>query len=157
MLPAVTACAPTVTVAFAIGVLGVTAPCSTTVTVTSATFASERSTVDGVIVPCSSTVTGTVTTRPSFSTVTVPSVGAGTSGTVAWPSLPVVASCFFPSLSTMVTVAPSTLVPLSVTVTGTDAVAFASAIGAGLATPAASTARVTVFATYPAADAFAPS
>ena len=156
LLPAVTACAPTVTVAFAIGVLGVTAPCSTTVTVTAAMSASERSTVDGVITPCSSTVTGTVTTRPSFATVTVPSVGAGTSGTVAWPSLPVVASCFFPSLSTMVTVAPSTLVPLSVTVTGTDAVAFASAISLGAALPLPSTARVTVPSVYPALEAVTP-
>ena len=157
MLPAVTACAPTVTVAFAIGVLGVTAPCSTTVTVTSATFASERSTVDGVITPCSSTVTGTVTTRPSFSTVTVPSVGAGTSGTVAWPSLPVVASCFFPSSSTMVTVAPSTLFPPSVTVTVTGAVFLSSILSGLTAVPASFTFSSTVSFKYPVATAFTPA
>ena len=48
-------------------------------------------------------------------------MGRGTSGTAALPSAPVVASCFFPSLSTIVTVAPSTLLPLSVTVTATGA------------------------------------
>ena len=53
----------------------VVVPFSTTVTVTGAMFASDRSTVAGVIPPCSSTFTGTVTTFPSFSTVTVPSVG----------------------------------------------------------------------------------
>ena len=112
------ACAPTVTVAPAITFSGV-APASTTVTLTGHTFASERSTVAGSITPCSSTLTGTVTTLSPFATVTVPAVGRGTSGTAAWPSLPVVASCFFPSLPTMVTVAPATLAPLSVTVTAT--------------------------------------
>ena len=134
----------------------VVVPFSTTVTVTVAMFASDRSTVDGVIPPCSSTFTGTVTTLLSFFTVTVPAVGTGTSFTVASPLPSVVASCFFPSSSTMVTVAPSTLVPLSVTVTGTDAVAFASAISLGAALPLPSTARVTVPSVYPALEAVTP-
>ena len=53
----------------------VVVPFSTTFTFTSAMFPSDRSTVAGVISPRSFTVTGTVTTFPSFFTVTVPSVG----------------------------------------------------------------------------------
>ena len=70
------------------------------------------------------TVTGTVTTLPSFSTVTVPTVGTGTSCTEAPPFPSDVAAWDFPSLSTMVTVAPATLAPLSVTVTSTLLFAF---------------------------------
>ena len=118
-------------------------------------FASDRSTVAGVIAPCSSTFTGTVTTFPSFSTVTVPSVGTGTPCTVVLPSAPVVASCFFPSSSTMVTLAPSTPVPPSVTVTATGAV-FLSSILFGVTLPSSFTFRVTVSFKYPDAVAVTP-
>ena len=82
-------------------------------------------------------------------------MGTGTSFTVASPSLFVVASCFFPSLPTMVTVAPSTLVPSFVTVTATVAV-FTSSILLGAKLPSLSTFRVTVLSAYPAADAVTP-
>ena len=134
----------------------VVVPFSTTVTVTSTMSVLEMSTVDGVITPCSSTVTGTVTTFPSFATVTVPAVGTGTPCTVVLPSAPVVASCFFPSSSTMVTLAPSTPVPPSVTVTATGAVFLSSILSGLTAVPAAFTVRATVSFKYPAADAVTP-
>ena len=129
---------------------------STTFRTTPRASASEIFTAPGVICPSASTFTGTVTTLPSFSTVTVPSVGAGTPGTTAWPSLPVVASCFFPSLSTMVTVAPSTLVPPSVTVTVTEATFLSSPIVAGVGFPSESTTSCTLASLYPSAPAFTP-
>ena len=85
-----TACAPTVTVAPTMGFAG-SDPSSTTLTVTARTFSSAMLTGVGVIHPSGNTFTGTVTTLPSFSTVTVPAVGVGTSFMAARPSVPVIA------------------------------------------------------------------
>ena len=83
-------------------------------------------------------------------------MGTGTPCTVVLPSAPVVASCFFPSSSTMVTVAPSTLFPPSVTVTATGAVFLSSILSGLTAVPAAFTVRATVSFKYPVADAVTP-
>ena len=128
---------------------------STTFRTTSCASASEISTVAGVICPLASTFTGTVTTLPSFSTVTVPTVGTGTSSTEALPSLPVVAAWDFPSLSTMVTVALATLLPLSVTLTSTLLFAFflSSILLGWYFSSCIYAAKSTYASSYPAAEA----
>ena len=147
----VPSCTPTVTVAPAMGTSGL-AFFSTTFTGTARSVRSF-----GFISPFASTVTGTSSFRVSPSTVAVtvtfPSVGTGTLGSVTLPSPSVSVSVYdFPSLSTRVTVAPG----FTPTSTGSNAF-FSSSITPGFAWPAASTVSFTpVLERYPVLMAATP-
>ena len=129
--------AATVTVPFGMG----TAHSSTTVMITGTIF--WMSIVFRFAFPSSSTVTGTDTSLSPALTVSVPSVGASTFGMTALPSEPVVFLYSFPFSSTIVTVAPDTPAPLSVTVIVTSLTGV-SLIVLGFAMPLWSTFRITV-------------